>query len=444
MVAVIEDGLPDEQPMALRRMKMVATGALAAAAAGYVGLTFVPGDGLFLGAARAATEAATVGGLADWFAVVALFRRPLGLPIPHVALLPNNKDRIGRSLGRFVRDHFIDPDDIARKAAEADFPGQFAAWLDSPENAQMLADEAATLLPQWVSSFDDAVLKERLRNEVKALVADIDLVATADDVLMALIQRGEHLNIVDEVADLALDWIRSERGEIERQVNAKVVAYMASCFDGYVAKALGVDTKWLMDGSIARTVSGPIADGIVHDVEGKLRDVKDPSRPLRPQLHALVLEHVQKLKANEAWAAKLEGIRTHMIGHRDFDQHFEAIWSMLRERLVQSLEHSREDVAALAAEQLAGLAERLRADEGLRGRLNAAVQSLVRDGVAQHRGNVGEHIAGIVGKWDPKGMANLLELHVGRDLQFIRLNGTIVGGVAGIGLFLVHRLLLAM
>ena len=199
------DVRPDELH-ALRRMKLVAAGCVAAAASIYVGLVFAPPTWPVL-AVRAAAEAALVGGIADWFAVVGLFRHPLHLPIPHTGIIPRNKDRIGTAIGNFVQTHLLDPEEVVKRMELADLSAGVAEWLQRDLNVRMVAEELATALPVWLTLMDYAGLKDKVKAAVRRFVAEIDLLATADEALAALLERGEHFIITDAVAVAALEWL---------------------------------------------------------------------------------------------------------------------------------------------------------------------------------------------------------------------------------------------
>src|SRR3954447_25899905 len=177
-------------------MKAAATGLLFVMAAVFATARALEPRYTWLGYVKAFAEAAMVGGLADWFAVTALFRHPLGLPIPHTGIIPANKNRISAALGQFIQIHLLDPDELAGSVEFADVSGLVVTWLRTDSNAQMLADETARALPGWISSLDDAGLKARVKASVRRLITDIDLTSAADAVIAVLLTRGEHFAII--------------------------------------------------------------------------------------------------------------------------------------------------------------------------------------------------------------------------------------------------------
>jgi len=437
---LLETGRKLEPTPELRRSKRIASASLAASASVYIGLGFIPGSHWVIDALRATAEAAIIGGLADWFAVVALFRHPLGLPIPHTGILPENKDRIGTALGRFAQEHLLDPEELAKRLAAADMPGHLAAWLRTDRNAGMLAGEVARMLPQWLASFDDSSLKAGVKAEIRGLIAHVDLVSIADDILITLLKRGEHLAIIDDAASAGLVWLDNKKGNIEGRLYEGIVRYTASYFKGSILDVIGLDPRYMARSVVANEIAQEIADSFVSEVREYLIQARIHDSELRKDLDKNISERIGNLKNSEEWAARLNGLRSYMLDEKEFDRRFDTIWATLRLRAMESVAASSEDINKFATEQLAAIGDAMIMEDELRSRVNAYLTRVAREAIEIYRGEVGPYVAGVVKHWDPVTMSKIVENQVGKDLQFIRINGTIVGGLGGLALFVINSL----
>jgi uncharacterized membrane-anchored protein YjiN (DUF445 family) len=424
----------------LRRSKAIATAFLAAATSAHVGLSVVPGSHWLLEAARATAEAAMIGGIADWFAVVALFRHPLGLPIPHTGIIPANKNRISAALGQFIQIHLLDPDELASSVEFADVSGLVVTWLRTDSNAQMLADETARALPGWISSLDDAGLKARVKASVRRLITDIDLTSTADAVIAVLLARGEHFAIIDMATAAGLSWLQDERPRIEAHVNDYLLRYAASYFKGSILDIFGVNPNQMAGGLVSPRTARELTEGIIIEISGYLKRAQQPDSEIRHNLYAAIQERLESLKNSREWAARLDGFRAHFLDESEFDRRFEQIWAELRKQLIDAVATSRDDIAAVLTDHIRRIADAMATDEKLRTTINKHLVDAVRKAMVEFREKIGAYAAGIMQHWSAETMSRIVEQNVGRDLQFVRINGTIVGGLVGLILYIVHSI----
>lgn len=429
----------------LRRAKRTATASLAAAALIYLCLGVIsalhgPGIHWSIAAMRATAEAAMVGGFADWFAVVALFRRPMGLPIPHTGIIPGNKDRIGIAVGNFVQNHLLDPDELAGKVEYADVSGVVATWLRTDDNARLLADEVVRALPDWLTFLDGTGLKASVKLAIRHSIREVDLVSTADEMMMALLERGEHLAIIDVAAEAGLNWIQEERPRIHERVSAHLTSYAASYFRGSILDVMGISPQRVAGGLVSPKTIHDVTEGIVWELSNYLVQLREPDSDVRTHLHGIIEERLSALKQSPGWAERLDVLRTEFLDSTDFDSRFERVWSALWSELIATVEGSRQEIATAMTGCLQRIGETMATDEKLRGLINKYLLNAVREAIFRYREQVGPTISGIISGWSTDTLARLVETYVGRDLQFVRINGTLVGGLVGLVLFTLNAM----
>lgn len=412
---VIED---PQKRIQLLRMKRRATGLLVVAAVVFVVTRLLEARYPWLGYVRATAEAAMVGGLADWFAVTALFRHPLGIPIPHTAIVPARKDRIGRSLGNFVQNNFLARDIIAARLENLHLGERAARWLAEPENARKVARSVArglargaqTLKDDEVSAMIDQALVGRMREaQVAPLVGNLLTLLTAED---------RHQELLDEVLRLA----------------ARAVAQN----EEVIRERIRTESPWWLP----ERVDDKIHDKIVTGIERTLADVSDnPEHPLRHRFDEALDTFIQKLRTSPEVARRAEHIRDEMLEHPAVRQFSAAIWGDLKDSLVRYAEkHEDIEAAPNAVEQgLVTLGNAVLADPELLAKVDRWVVDTVIGVVEQYRGEVSQLIAQTVGAWDPQATSEKIELQIGRDLQFVRINGTLVGGLVGLLLYVISK-----
>jgi uncharacterized membrane-anchored protein YjiN (DUF445 family) len=372
----------------------------------------------WLGYLRATAEASMVGGLADWFAVTALFRHPLGIPIPHTAIIPARKDRIGRSLGNFVQNNFLAREVIASRLDNLRLGERAARWLAEPEHARKVARSVArglargaqTLRDEEVSAMIDTALVSRVRKaQVAPLVGNVLTLLTAED---------RHQELLDEVLRLAARAVAQNEEMIRERIRAE-------------------SPWWLPE-----TVDDKIHDKIVSGIERTLADVSDnPEHPLRHRFDEALARFIENLKTSPEVARRAENIRDEMLAHPAVRQFSGAIWGDLKDSLVRYAEkHEDAEAGPNAVEQgLVTLGNAVLADPELLAKVDRWVVDTIIGVVEQYRGEVSQLIAQTVGAWDPHATSEKIELQIGRDLQFVRINGTLVGGLVGLLLYVASK-----
>ncbi|HEV7994283.1 MAG TPA: DUF445 domain-containing protein [Gemmatimonadaceae bacterium] len=362
---------------------------------------------------RATAEAAMVGGLADWFAVTALFRHPLGIPIPHTAIVAQRKDRIGRSLGNFVGNNFLSRDVIARQLAGMKLGERGARWLAEPEHQARLAKAIAGGVARAAESVPDAELRESVHTtlveqlrkaQVAPLLGDLLAMATTDD---------RHQEMLDRLVKLV----------------SRVVADNKELIRTRIAE----ESPWW----VPNVVDDKLYQKIVGGIERTLDDVSaNDEHPLREQFDHALRDFTEKLHHSPETIARAESMKERLLAHPAVEELSDALLGAARTSLAKYVGPDAPSPEPLER-ALGAMAERALANEQLLADIDQAVERLVLGVVDQYRPEVAELIARTVEGWDATDASRKIEVQIGRDLQFIRINGTLVGGLVGLLLYLV-------
>jgi len=421
----------DPRATALERMKWSAAALLAAALAGLALAVWQGGAGAW-GWVEAFCEASAVGAVADWFAVVALFRHPLGLPLPHTAIIPRSKARVADGLAHFVRDHFLDPDALIAKLGVFDPARRLGDWLTDPSRVHEWVDEGRRWALKAVGLFDDGRMRQATLELVVAQARRWNSAATAAEVLTLLTQGGRH----HELLDAGLQKIGGFLGEDE--VKARVSELMVRHARKEWPKVI-VMVELVTP--VARMADG-LADKLSASVLGELRDVlAQPDHPVRQRYEQWLAEFIERLRHDETLVAAFERVKERAITDPAVLDYAGSVWTDIKRLLQDDLADPRSTLGEHIAQALRDVGARLRDDESLRASLNEHVLSAAGQLAINLRAGVTDHIAQTIKGWDDSQLVEELELSVGKDLQFIRINGTIVGGIAGLVL---HGLQLAL
>ena len=393
-------------------MKRVATGLLVLALLVFlVARVFEPAYP-WLGFVRATAEASLVGGLADWFAVTALFRRPLGLPIPHTAIIPTQKDRIGRVLGSFVEKHFLSREVLSAKLSGLHVSERAARWVARPENSVRVAAQVAAAVAKTVEALPPGEVTELIRRGALARLQAVRVAPILGNVLSVVAAEDRYQDLLDEAIELVARAIAENR-EVLR----------ASFREG--------SPWWLPD-----VVDEALYQRIMAALDAVLLDVRaDPAHPLRRRFDAATRDFIERLKHSPDVIARAEALKHDVLDDALMDALSTALWERVRQAAAR---HGMEpDQASLEPLErgLVTLGESLLANQSLLAELDGFLAAQLSAMLEDHRQEVGELIADTVRTWPPEMAAERLELAVGRDLQFIRLNGTLVGGLAGLVIY---------
>ncbi|HEX6808382.1 MAG TPA: DUF445 domain-containing protein [Gemmatimonadaceae bacterium] len=404
----------------LDRMKRRATGLLVLATAIFGVTRWFESRYPWLGFIRATAEASMVGGLADWFAVTALFRHPLGLPIPHTAIVAARKDRIGRTLGNFVQYNFLARDVVERRLASMRIAERAVTWLSDPANARLIARQVALGLARSAEALPDDDARRLIGDGLAARVHATRVAPVLGSVLSFITADSRHQDLLDDALGLIEQSVRENREIIRVKV--------------------AEESPWWMP----EVVDERIYLKIVSAIENLLREVREsPDHPLRAKFHEALVRFTDKLRTSPDVIAKAEALKEELFSAPVLDEIATSIWRSARTGLVRYADRQPaegESAPPGALERgLVSFAEAMRSNDAMLGELDRFITDASLTVVEQYRHEVGELIAHTVAAWDPDATSRRIELAIGRDLQFIRINGTLVGGLAGLIIYAVSR-----
>ena len=409
----MQDALP--QRARLKRMQALATGLLVAMAMLFVASSLGAPRWPALGFVRAFAEAAMVGACADWFAVTALFRRPLGLPIPHTALVPRNKDRIGDALGRFIVENFLNPRVLDAKLRRLELGAWGGAWLQEPRNAAAIAGRLTAWGPELVRALPSGTLEALAGSAALAAARSTPAAPTASALLAAFWNEGRVQPLV-------------ERGA------ALLSAYLAEHQEVVLEKVQGQSWRWL-PAWIDRAIARRITDGLLQ----LLTDVQAPDHPWRLTLVQGVETLIARLADDPELQRQGEALKRQILDDPRLREHAHRLWTEVERRLRTQWGSGGGELETKLTHLIQDLGGWLRNDPGMQRALNTGARALSRQVLAPRREDVGRFVAQVVRGWDARGIVERLELQVGPDLQFIRINGTLVGGLVGLAIFVLSR-----
>jgi uncharacterized membrane-anchored protein YjiN (DUF445 family) len=392
----------------LRRMKAVALALLVGAAIVYVVVTLVGADGR-LGYVQAFAEAAMVGALADWFAVTALFRHPLGIPIPHTAIIPSRKDQIGRSLGEFVESNFLTHEVLGERLAQAEVGARLGHWLAQPANAHRAAEALGDALKGTLEVLDDREVQHGLEGVVRRRIQTTPAAPLLGKAIDLSIEGGHHQRLLDAVLTGLRGFLDDNRSTFRARLDHESPWWVPEPIDDRVfEKVFGAVDRFIVD------VGG------------------DPHHEVRDSIDTRVAALAERLKTDPELLATGEALKDELLDHPAFRAWIESLWLGTKRGLIAAANDPASDFRTHAASSLQRLGERLSREPELQRKVDDWVERSVGYVVDHYRNEVSELIAGTVERWDGRSTARKLELQVGRDLQFIRINGTLVGGLAGL------------
>jgi uncharacterized membrane-anchored protein YjiN (DUF445 family) len=384
---------------------------------GVAGVVFVVArqfDNALAGYVEAFAEAAMVGALADWFAVTALFRHPLGIPIPHTAIIPERKDDIGKGLGTFVQGNFLSGPVIAEKIRSVGVAGRIGEYLADPANARKLGENAGDAVKAAVEVLRDEDVAPVVEQMVTARVADIPASALASKVLEAAIEDGHHQVVIESLLAATTKFLVRNTGTIRARVEKESPWWVPEAIDDrVVARLTGSGKKFLEEVAA------------------------DPDHDVRRQIDERVRELVVKLRTSPEMEARGEEIKAQLLAHPALRAWTSTLWQDLRETLIEASADPDSELRAKLEAGIMRLGQSLETDPELRAKLDAWVERTVLYVLDQYRDEVADLISGTVARWDADDASRRIELQVGRDLQFIRINGTVVGGLVGV---IIHAL----
>lgn len=401
----------------LGRMKAIALGLLLLAAVLYVlGVALVehhhPGWSWLV----AFAEAAMIGAIADWFAVTALFRHPLGLPIPHTAIIPRNKKRIGDNLAEFICTHFLTTAQVLEKIREFDAAGRLAMWLARPEHAERVGQQAVAVSAHLVGALRDERAAAFIERSAKKRLAQIDLAPLTGQILDLLTADKRHQQVLDELLQLFDRTLRSE------QMQQRIAAILAD----ELGKLLRIRKLGEMAGDWS-------TERLVQRLSEVLGEVsRDPEHPLRHRFDDYLARFITQLKADPDFQRKGQALRDQLLQDPALTGYLGGLWDDLVDWLQADLARPDSSIGRRIAELAGTLGVALKRDEAMRNWLNDQLLAAAPPLIDRYRGDIGRYIAARVEAWNTDELVQQIEANIGKDLQYIRVNGTLVGGLVGL------------
>ena len=405
----------------LRRVKALATLVLAATLALFITAKSLLHVHPAFGFVAAFAEAATIGGLADWYAVVALFKRPLGLPIPHTAIIQSNQHRIADKLGEFIEVHFLEAAPVEAKLRQIDFGSFIADWLRDRKRSDDLARFALRLLPEAVSATETSGLMTFITRRITTQLQGIDLAPLAAGTLRGFVQEGRHQGLLDDILRVVHQSLTQP--ETMAVIREKIRDELPTLLKLYRAD------KFLVNRIVASATT------FFEEVRN------DPQHPFRGEFNRMLLSFVDRLGSDKAFADRLDGLKRDLLARPELGDLARNIWSNAR----SFIERSASGETQVLQQHLAGMfvkaGEALAADAELRAEINQGLVAVLRSFIADQKSGVSSFISDQVKAWDMGQLIALIEINIGKDLQYIRFNGALIGGLAGLGLYTVELLL---
>ncbi|MDB5625699.1 MAG: hypothetical protein JWR73_1501 [Tardiphaga sp.] len=405
----------------LRRIKRLATGVLVMTFVLFIAARWMLPVHPGFGYVAAFMEAATIGGLADWYAVVALFRRPLGLPIPHTAIIQANQHRIADKLGDFIETHFLEAAPVEAKLREIDFASFTADWLRDGKRSADLARFVLRMLPDALAAAETSGLKTFATRRIIAQLQTIDLAPLAAGTLRGFITEGRHQGLLDDLMRALHESL--DKPEMLATIRDKVRDELPTLLKLYRTDAF-------------------LVKKIVASASAFFDEVRtDPAHPFRGEFDRMLLSFVDKLGTDPAYIDRIDGLKRDLLARPELGDLARDVWDKVRGFIERSasgddnlLQHHLAKVFAEAGRALAG-------DSEMRAEINNGVVAVARAFIADQKSGVSTFIADQVKAWDMRQLISLIEINIGRDLQYIRFNGALIGGLAGLVLHTIEALL---
>jgi len=404
----------------LRRMKAVALSFLLGATVIFLVCRWGQANGgpAWIGYVGAAAEAGMVGALADWFAVTALFRHPLGLKIPHTAIIKRKKDQLGEGLGSFVRENFLSPEVVETKLRDAEVAGRLGKWLSEPSHAARVATEAGTVLRVVVELLNDDDIQQVIDRTIVRRLAEPQWGPPVGRVLGQLLAENRQEALIQLLCDRAFQWALNAGDTIERVVTRDSPTWSPRFVDQLVGDRIH---RELMD------------------FTDKVR--RDPNHELRQSANRFLFEFANDLQNDEATIARAEAVKEQLMARDEVARAAETAWKTLKRLVLEGVDDPSSTLRTRITDSIVRIGESLRDDADLRDKVDNWIVRGAQHLVGQYGAEITTIITDTIERWDADEASRRIELHVGRDLQFIRINGTVVGALAGLIIYTVAQLI---
>ncbi|HZW12328.1 MAG TPA: DUF445 domain-containing protein [Noviherbaspirillum sp.] len=349
-----------------------------------------------------------VGALADWFAVTALFRSPLGLPIPHTAIIPRNKDRIGDSLSNFLEHNFITQEVIREELRPIDFAGAAAGWLSQPENSRAVSRQIVHGIPVLLRVVEDDDVRQFMHSRLSAALEHTKFAPALAEILKVLVASNHHQALFNHMINLAANALEHNKSYIRWKIHENSPRWMPKA----------IDEKFYVR--------------ILDAVQSTLDEMRDEDSEWRMRFHYTTEEFIENLRTSPEYEAKLDAVMGEVLGHPLVRNYTIEVWHDVKARLLADAASPESQMAAKLEKTLAAFSNDLLRDINIQRKLNQWIRIFATETIVARREEIADLVSRVIHKWDAETMSRKLELHVGKDLQYIRINGTLVGGLVGL------------
>ncbi len=394
----------------LKKYKVLATSLFILMAVGYMVTAYLiqshPKNYLYY--IRAFCEAGMVGALADWFAVTAIFKKPLGLPIPHTNLIENSKDDIGENLGQFVQDNFLNAQNIKPYIKQFNAVALLLEWLTNDKNKKSLQTEIKNFIQNVLEDLDEKSLKSYLNTKAKDVIADFKIQQPAFKAADYLIENNSHNKLIDKILPYVKSYVVNSKEFVKDKIDEKG-GFFGSLFSD--------------------RLSGSMVTGVSEFID---EIQNNPRHKVRLEIEYQILQVVDKLKNDSAFSEKLESYKNDYFKDSQIEKFVDDAWDSVKEKLMVQINQPNSVLDKYIIKYSDQFIEQLTTDEGLQNKINSWVRTFIFKLITKNSHYVAKLISNTVKNWDGKELSQKLELEVGKDLQFIRINGTLIGGLIGI------------
>ena len=402
----------------LKKHKAIATGLFILMAFIYFLMVYLSqhSPAKWIGYVEAFSEAAMVGALADWFAVTALFKYPLGLKIPHTNLIENSKNAIGDNLGQFVTENFLTPSTIRPYIEKLEVVKYAADWLNKPANQEMLQEELINFSKKIVKDLDDKDVVDFISLKGDEILKQFDLPELVSSSLEYILEKEKHDEILEAIIPKAKEYILESDLIIKDKLNEKhpVISFFAG---------------------------KKISKGVVEGVVSFLDEVEeDKEHPIRHNIERIIRENIQNIKESPDWKFRLESLRDDFITKERLNDYALDLWLAIKQNLTESFDDENSAMQVYIKKNIKKLTENLNENQEMIDKINGWVRHFIYRMILRNVKEVESLISNTVDKWEGKELSEKLELEVGKDLQFIRINGTLVGGLVGLVIYTITQL----
>ncbi|MGE5651690.1 DUF445 domain-containing protein [Noviherbaspirillum sp. UKPF54] len=406
-----------EQLVQLTKTRRLATGLLVLMAVLFVVARLLQPAHPSLSFVAAFSEAAMVGALADWFAVTALFRAPLGLPIPHTAIIPRNKERIGESLAYFLKHNFITQEVIREELRPIDFSGTAAKWLARPENSRFVAKQVVGSIPAILRMIEDEDVAQFMQRRMRAAMGSVQFAPLVAEILSVLVAGRHHQVVFDHLVNLMAQLVENNSSYIRWKINENSPRWLPKAVD---------------DRFFARLLDA---------MQSTLAEMREDDSEWRNRFQIAIEELIDKLRTSPEYEEKIEVVIMNVLEHPVFRNYINHIWHEIKLRLLTEVEAEDSVMLTKLTQGLHTFSVALLQDKTVQKKLNQWIRIVATDTLVERREMIADLVTRVIRKWDAETVSRKFELHVGKDLQYIRINGTLVGGLVGLVL---HTVSLAL